>query len=38
MEPIPQLAAKTLMDVGIDPDKQNIKVVILIALLCIMYA
>lgn len=38
MEPIPQLAAKTLMDVGVDPDKQNIKVVILIALLCIMYA
>ena len=38
MEPIPQLAAKTLMDVGIEPDKQNIRVVILIALLCIMYA
>ena len=38
MEPIPQLAAKTLMDVGIDPDKQNIRIPILIALLSIMYA
>lgn len=37
MEPIPQLAAKTLMDVGIQPDRQNIRVVIFIALLCILY-
>lgn len=38
MDPIPQLAIKTLEDIGVTPDKNNIRVPILIALLCIMYA
>ena len=37
MQPIPTLAAKTLMDVGIEPDREKIRVVLYIALLCIMY-
>lgn len=37
MTEIPELSAKTIKDIGMIPDKDNIKVVILIALLCIMY-
>lgn len=37
MQPIPTLAAKTLLDVGVEPDREKIRAVIFIALLCIMY-
>lgn len=37
MQPIPTLAAKTLLDVGIEPDREKIRAVLFIALLCIMY-
>ena len=36
MQPIPTLAAKTLLDVGIEPDREKIRAVLFIALLCIM--
>ena len=36
MQPIPTLAAKTLLDVGIEPDRDKIRAVLFIALLCIM--